>query len=1175
MKLFRKLIADHSGLLTLLLIVSTGLVPAPALAATLPPVTGEQDFLLRHWETEDGLPQSSATSLAQTPDGFLWVGTFEGLARFDGVRFQTFNKSSAPELPHNSILRLHCDPQGRLWISTESGLVSYRDGQWRSYGATNGAPPTVIRTFAHDPSGGLWVAAGGRVYQFTNEHFVPLAMPNGERNDRRTRCLFDRGGKMWLLSDGWLGVREGESWRAIPQEQDAADNRRDNLLASRDGGVWVADQGAVVKWRDGAAVQTNEFDKAFRSAAPYHLLEDRAGNLWVGSFNRGLRIYLADGRVVRFTRSEGLPHDAVRALFEDREGNVWAGTDGGGLVRFKRRTFQVYGEPQGLSQNIINSVSEPAPGRLLVATHGGGLLECDAASGKFAPPITTTNQALGAQSTITAAWRDRTGVTWTAIYGRGLFRLVDGSLEGIARSHVPARNIYHLHEDPRGRLWIGADNGLASHLDGVFKRYGTNDGLPRSRVMALTTDAQGTVWAAMRTNLFRQSGERFEEVPFNHFNEYDRILSLHPDPDGSLWLGTLYGGLGRLEHGTFFWFREPQGLPRASIGSILDDGHGHLWLGTTQHGAWRVNKASLLAVAAGRANRIDLLRLNKSDGLPTTELRFGMQPVAARLADGRLCFATLKGLALVDPARIEINRQPPPVRIESIVVDGREISDGVQPLKSLRLPPGTKRLQIHYTAPSLTAPEKVRFEYRLAGLDKNWVEAGTERVAGFSDLSPGRYTFHVRAANNDGVWNETGASLELIQTPFTWQIGWVRALAFVLLAGTSGGIVWAVQQTRIRQQREKLREAEARRQSEARHQAILEAIPDMMFRLSRDGTYLDFSSAHDDTFIPREKIIASNLRDVGFPPQMVEMELAAIARALETGRMQTIEYSLPMPAGLRHYEARFVRSGPDEVVAIARDVTARKQQEQEISDLNTDLERRVTERTEQLAIANRELEAFSYSVSHDLRAPLRHVSGFTGMLLQSPSIAKDEQARRLASHAEAAARRMGELIDNLLSFSRMGREPLKFERVPLQALIEEAREELRDEIGLRRIEWKIAPLPEVMGDPAMLRQVISNLLHNAVKYTRTRAAAHIEIGSREEGGEIVVFVRDNGVGFDMDYVGKLFGVFARLHSDEEFEGTGIGLANVRRIISRLGGRTWAEGRVNEGATIYFSLPRES
>ena len=1175
MSLFRKLIADQSGLVTLLLIVSAGMVRSPAQASALPPVGGGQDFLISHWETENGLPQSSATSIAQTPDGFLWVGTFEGLARFDGVRFQTYNKSSAPELPHNSILRLHCDRQGRLWISTENGLVSYQDGQWRSYGATNSAPATFIRSFAQDSSGGLWLTAGGGIYQFTNEHFVPLPMPDGNRDGRRTRSAFASDGKLWLLSDGWLGVREGENWRAMGTEQNAGDHRRDNLLASRDGGLWVADQKGVVKWRGDTAVQTNEFDEPFRNAAPYHLLEDRAGHLWVGSFNRGLRIYMADGRLLRFTRQEGLPHDAVRALLEDREGNVWAGTDGGGLVRFKRRAFEVLGEEQGLTQNIINSVSEPAPGRLLVATHGGGLLECDARSGQFSPPITSTNRALGAESTITAAWRDRKGVIWTAIYGRGLFRLVDGVLESIPRSEVPARNIYVLHEDPRGRLWIGADNGLASHFDGVFTRHGTNVGMPRSRVMAVTTDMQGTVWAAVRTNLYRQSSERFEEVPFNHLNEYDRILSLHPDADGSLWLGTLYGGLGRLERGMFFWFREPQGLPRASIGSILDDGNGFLWLGTTQHGAWRVQRASLLAVAAGRASHIELLRFNKSDGLPTTELRFGMQPVAARLSDGRLCFATLKGLALVDPTRIGVNHLPPPVRIESIVVDGREASDGTPRLESLRLPPGTKRLQIHYTAPSLTAPEKVRFEYRLAGLDRNWVEAGTERVAGFSDLSPGRYTFHVRAANNDGVWNETGASIEVIQTPFLWQIGWVRMLAFVLLAGAFGGIVWAVLQTRIQRQAEQLREAEARSQSEARHQAILEAIPDMMFRLSRDGTYLDFSASNDETFIPRDKIIGSNLRSVGFPESMVELELATIARALDTGRMQTIEYSLPMCAGLRHYEARFVRSGPDEVVAIARDVTARKHTEEEVRELNSHLERRVAERTEQLATANRELEAFSYSVSHDLRAPLRHVSGFTGMLLQSPSIAKDEQARRLASHAEAAARRMGELIDNLLSFSRMGREPLKSERVPLHRLVEVVREELHDVIGSRHIEWKIAPLPEVTGDPAMLRQVIFNLLHNAVKYTRTRAIAVIEVGAREEGTDFVVFVRDNGVGFDMDYVGKLFGVFARLHSDEEFEGTGIGLANVRRIISRLGGRTWAEGRVDNGATLYFSLPREA
>ena len=376
---------------------------------------------------------------------------------------------------------------------------------------------------------------------------------------------------------------------------------------------------------------------------------------------------------------------------------------------------------------------------------------------------------------------------------------------------------------------------------------------------------------------------------------------------------------------------------------------------------------------------------------------------------------------------------------------------------------------------------------------------------------------------------------------------------------------------------ERRRAQDELRASEEKFSKAFVSSPDsIVITLLEDGRIIEVNGGFEQLFgVPAAEAIGRTKLELGIWRDE-QQRATTIERLRRDGSIRNLEVVLQNRSGqpltcLISVEA--IELGNQRcMVGITRDITEQKKAEDEVRRLNAELEARVLHRTADLETALRELESFSYSVSHDLRAPLRHVSGFASLLLESPVLKKDPGASRQVQSIVSAAKKMGELIDDLLLFSRMGRTEMHAGRIDLPTLVAQSRQEAGHEAGDRQIDWRIGPLPDVQGDHAMLRLVFQNLLANAVKYTRDTPQAIIEIGARRGAGEHILFVRDNGAGFDMQYAGKLFGVFQRLHSEEEFEGTGIGLANVRRIIQRHGGRTWAEGSVGQGATFYFSLP---
>ena len=737
------------------------------LAVALDPSRSIKEYVHRSWTSADGLPENEVSAIAQTRDGYLWFGTEEGVAKFDGRQFTTFDQANTPELKSKIVTALLEDKRAdALWIGTmHGGLTRYSKGQFQSFTVHNGLPDNHVTSLAQDDVGNLWIGTVRGLAIFRSGKLAPYAeLPE-------------------LQHEGIFA-----------------------LTAALDGGMWLATNSHVVKLgRDG---KTTLLDLAVPS--PSALFLDRRGMLWIGTAKQGLYSYSKD-KLTRYSQFS----NRILAIREDAVGSVLVGSFGGGLCRLGKGNIDCFTENEGLTSNVVQAIFEDHEGSLWIGTLAG---INRITNGKF---TTYARSTISSRDNILTIFQSPDGNIWAGAIG-GLSRLNGGHIASYRDSLKHGENlVMTIARDGQGSLWVGtvaglrtirqhklvpygAENGLATHgiralfydqqagsmwiattagglsrfHDGRLTAFTTKDGIASTFVFSIVKDSKGTPWFATAAGFSELNGGKFTnyQIPTIGDKASGPATCIYEDADHVLWIGSMGAGLTRFQDGRISYLPMKEGL-NGGIWSIVEDSSGYLWM-TSNQGLFRIRKADLNDYAAGKIHDFGYISYGTADGLPSNEFDGGTQAAALKAADGRLYFANLHGIVMVDPERMPTNNLPPPVVVENVTSGKR------QQVQSGSAIVGEDDLQFQFAALSFVTPENNSYKYKLEGYDPDWVFSRNSR-ASYTNLAPGKYRFRIMAANNDGVWNNQGVTFDVTLKPIFYKTGWfiVLSAAVCILGG--------------------------------------------------------------------------------------------------------------------------------------------------------------------------------------------------------------------------------------------------------------------------------------------------------------------------------------------------------------------------------------------------------
>ena len=767
--------------------------------------------VVRTWGVDQGLPQGTVYALTQTADGYVWAATQEGFVRFDGTEFVTYDKATVPQIKNNMTLALLSARDGSLYAATNGGGVVRMEGRRiNSYGVAEGLPSDGATALYESGNGTIWVGTQkGLASRQADGRMLMVAGSDSPAPMTVTTLAEDWSGQLWIgTTHGVATLKDG---RLVRHENDGFPSAQ--ILAiriTRDGSIWIGTRGSgLLRYRSGQ-FRTYTATDGLPSQNVSSIYEDSHGTLWIGTLDHGIGQF----RNEHFDFASdaiGIGNRAVTSFLEDREGNLWIGS-ANGLTRVTEGKVISFTMVQGLLADKVRAVNADSNGTLWIGT-GNGVQTLDGHH---------LDKSSGLSSDmVMSTWNARDGSLWVGTLDGGLDRVFQGRTTVYdAKNGLNSNMVLSLFEDRGGVMWVGTARGLQRIVNGtiapdVFKLSG-------EAVGAIYEDRNGAMWAGTQDGgLNRIAAGTVTSFTKRSGLASDLILALYQDTTGAMWVGTAGGGLSRYKAGRWTTVTTREGLFDDSVFAILEDNNGFLWMSCNK-GIFRVSRQQLDDFAEGLQRRVTSIAYGRPDGMQSRECNGGTQPVAWKTNDGKMWFATVKGVAMVDPNRAR-SAAAPPVIIQDIFADRNRMD----PSGPLAFAAGTKSLEFRYTGINLGAPEKIHYQYRLEGFDRDWIDGGTRRQASYTNLRPGSYRFQVRAATADGPWS-TGTTT-FRQRAFFYQTPWFLSLSALLVVGS----VASAHRTRVK----------LVRASAERFKQLFDGNPAAEYRANLAGGILDCNAA--------------------------------------------------------------------------------------------------------------------------------------------------------------------------------------------------------------------------------------------------------------------------------------------------------------------------------------------